>query len=153
MLYLRNKNINFRRLTKEDLPFLLSVRNHESTVQFLENRKIFELDDCREWFKKLKDEWWVIRYKDTRVGYIRTSKVRMRLYVGCDIHPDYRGRGYASEAFLFLIRHYRRNLYLWVFLKNEVAINLYRKFHFKDTGRLKTKNSEPYIEMKYNGKI
>ena len=34
-------------LTEEHLNFLLEVRNHESTRQFLENDSIFDIEQCK----------------------------------------------------------------------------------------------------------
>jgi hypothetical protein len=42
--------IKLKPLTKEDLPFLLEVRNNESTRKYLENDSVFNLEQCTKWF-------------------------------------------------------------------------------------------------------
>jgi hypothetical protein len=45
--------VTLRPLIKEDLQFLLEVRNDESTRFNLENNSIFTLKQCEEWFDLL----------------------------------------------------------------------------------------------------
>ena len=57
--------INLRLMVKQDLPFLLEVRNHETTRINLENNSTFSLNDCEIWFKTLKSPWYIIENKNT----------------------------------------------------------------------------------------
>ena len=52
--------VTLRPLTKEDLPFLLEVRNDYSTRNNLENNSIFTLEQCQTWFDNLKSPWYII---------------------------------------------------------------------------------------------
>ena len=136
-----------RKLLKSDLPFLLEVRNHESTRSQLENDSIFNLEECESWYDTLNSDWYIVEVDNNKVGYIRTTSDGE---VGMDIHMDYRRRGYASEAYeKYLID--KDFASLWVFETNHAA-GLYRKLGFKETGEYKMIRERKYIKMEYNGK-
>ena len=84
-----------RKLTVDDLSFLLEVRNDESTRNFLENDSVFTYDDCKSWFESNNPLWFIIEIDEESVGYIRTNGDE----VGCDIHPNFRKKGYARQAY------------------------------------------------------
>ena len=137
-----------RKLEIEDLEFLLNVRNHPSTRVWLENKQEFTIEECREWFKNLKDDWFIIEVNFISVGYIRTSnETEDGICVGCDIHPRFRRKGYATEAYKMIIEKYKnKSIYLWVF-KNNPAVKLYEKLGFKVTGESKLVRNMNYIKM------
>jgi hypothetical protein len=128
-------------LTEEHLNFLLEVRNHESTRQFLENDSIFDIEQCKEWFSKLKSPWYIIMVENTPVGYLRTNGTD----IGCDIHPNYRRKGYAKMAYLKLLENMDIAT-LWVFDDN-FAKDLYLKIGFLPTGDTKIIRGREYINM------
>lgn len=135
--------INLRFLTKEDLPFLLEVRNDQSTRNNLENNSFFTLEDCKIWFESLKSPWYIITNNDISVGYIRTNENE----IGCDIHPNHRRKGYAKMAYKKLMENMSKAT-LWVFEDN-FAKNLYYQLGFKETGEEKNIRSRKYIKMIY----
>jgi L-amino acid N-acyltransferase YncA len=135
--------INLRFLTKEDLPFLLEVRNDQSTRNNLENNSLFTLEDCKIWFESLKSPWYIITNNDISVGYIRTNENE----IGCDIHPNHRRKGYAKMAYKKLMENMSKAT-LWVFEDN-FAKNLYYQLGFKETGEEKNIRSRKYIKMIY----
>ena len=136
--------INLRFLTKEDLPFLLEVRNDQSTRNNLENNSFFTLEDCKIWFESLKSPWYIITTNnDISVGYIRTNENE----IGCDIHPNHRRKGYAKMAYKKLMENMSKAT-LWVFEDN-FAKNLYYQLGFKETGEEKNIRSRKYIKMIY----
>lgn len=130
-------------LAEEHLAFLLQTRNHESTRQFLENESIFNIEQCRQWFFKLQSPWYTIFVNEIPVGYIRTNGEE----VGCDIHPNYRRRGYAREAYSKFLENVDRAS-LWVFEDN-FAKSLYHSLGFKENGEKKTIRDRKYIKMIY----
>jgi hypothetical protein len=130
-------------LTEEYLNFLLEVRNHESTRQFLENDSIFDIKQCKEWFSNLKSPWYIIIVDNTPVGYLRTNGTD----VGCDIHPNHRKKGYAKMAYLKIMEN-MKSATLWVFDDN-FAKDLYLKIGFLPTGESKMIRGREYINMKY----
>lgn len=134
-----------RKLTKLDLPFLLEIRNHESTRVNLENDSIFDLEQCKKWFKNLKSPWFIIEVDNTPVGYIRTEDD----YVGIDIHINHRRKGYAKKAFKKYLKN-KQQAKLWVFNDN-FAKELYLELGFIENGNSKTIRDRLYVEMEYYG--
>ena len=53
MIYLKS-------LTESDLPFLLEIRNDDSTRCNLENNSKFTLKESLEWFRQNKPKWYII---------------------------------------------------------------------------------------------
>lgn len=136
--------VTLRPLREDDLSFLLEVRNDISTRINLENSQSFTLEECQEWFKNLQHPWFIIiNEQGERVGYFRTSG----LEVGCDIHPDYRRRGYARHAYLVYLEDKDRAT-LWVFEDN-FAKNLYTSIGFKPTVERKYIRGREYINMEF----
>lgn len=134
-------------MTEGDLRFLLKVRNDESTRKNLENDSIFSIEECRNWYKNNKPNWFIIYNENgNKVGYLRTNGDE----VGCDIHPNYRRRGYAKQAFLNYLKD-KTHATLWVFEDN-FAINLYEKLGFHKNGESKIIRERKYIKMIYNQK-
>lgn len=132
-----------RELNELDLPFLLEVRNHDSTRENLENNSIFNIEQCTKWFKTLNSPWFIIEVDNTPVGYIRTDNE----YVGIDIHMDFRKKGYAKQAFLEYLKD-KEYSKLWVFDDN-FAKSLYIKLGFVETKNFKYIREKLYIEMEY----
>lgn len=133
--------ITLRKMIKSDLPFLLEVRNHESTRKNLENDSVFTLDECEKWFLTLESPWYIIENNDNPVGYFRTNGNE----IGCDIHPNYRKNGYARCAYnLYLSKIDEASL--WVFEDN-FAKNLYESLGFFPNHELKIIRNRKYIKM------
>jgi len=130
-------------LTEEYLEFLLEVRNHESTRQFLEDNSIFNIGQCKKWFQSLNSPWYIILVDDNPVGYVRTNGNE----IGCDIHPNYRRRGYARMAYRKIMQGMDKAT-LWVFDDN-FAKDLYISLGFKYTDEEKKVRNRKYIKMVY----
>ena len=137
-------DITISPLIKEDLPFLLEIRNDESTRKFLENDSIFTLKECQEWFTTTNPKWYIISHYNTKVGYIRSTS---NGEVGVDIHPNYRRKGYARKAYKEYLR-YRKFATLWVFEDN-FAKKLYQDLGFISTGINKKVRDRCYTQMFY----
>jgi len=135
--------MNLRQLTRLDLPFLLEVRNNETTRVNLENDSEFTMKECLSWFLKTRPIWYIIEIDDNSVGYIRTNGDE----VGIDIHPDYRRKGYAREAYKLYLKD-KEYASLWVFVDN-FAKNLYTELGFVENGNTKTIRDREYIQMVY----
>jgi len=136
--------VTLRLLTKEDLPFLLEVRNDDSTRNNLENNSIFTLEQCQDWFNTLKSPWYIIEVNRQPVGYIRTNGDE----IGCDIHPNFRRRGYAKIAYQIYLAD-KDYATLWVFEDNFAKV-LYEKLGFSSTNECKNIRGRDYIKMIYN---
>tara|TARA_B110000285_G_scaffold159773_1_gene178334 strand:- start:82 stop:498 length:417 start_codon:yes stop_codon:yes gene_type:complete len=137
--------VDLRPLTENDLPFLLEVRNDKSTRQFLENDSMFTLKESLKWFRDNQPKWFVIKMDTTSVGYIRTNGDE----VGCDIHPDFRKKGYAKMAYKLYLQD-KDYASLWVFEDN-FAVKLYKKLGFTSTENSKMVRKRNYIKMEYHG--
>ena len=137
-----------RKLTVDDLSFLLEVRNDESTRNFLENDSVFTYDDCKSWFESNNPLWFIIEIDEESVGYIRTNGDE----VGCDIHPNFRKKGYARQAYNLYLED-KKYATLWVF-ENNFAKKLYESLGFIEVvGEVKTIRNNNYIKMVYNKPI
>ena len=136
--------ITLKPLTINDLSFLLEIRNDDTTRVNLENDTVFNLDDCKQWFLNTKPKWFIILNKNQeKVGYLRTNGDE----VGCDIHPNHRRKGYATQAFLNYLKD-KTYATLWVFEDN-FAINLYEKLGFIKSNKNKIIRNRKYSEMIY----
>lgn len=135
--------MNFIELTEEYLEFLLEIRNHESTKKFLENDSVFNIDECKNWFYKLKSPWYIIVVNNIPVGYFRTNGDE----IGCDIHPKYRRMGYAKKAYKKYLND-KKYASLWVFEDN-FAKKLYEDLGFVENGEIKIVREKKYLRMIY----
>ena len=139
--------IRLHPLEKKHLEWLLKIRNHESTRSQLKNDTIFTLEECEKWFETLKSPWYVIMDEDLYwVGYVRTNGDE----VGCDIHPDYRRRGYAREAYKQYLKD-KTYAELDVFEDNH-AKSLYEELGFKETGEVQFIRGRKYLKMIYENR-
>jgi ribosomal protein S18 acetylase RimI-like enzyme len=138
--------MNLRQLSITDLPFLLEVRNDETTRVNLENDSVFTLAQSEEWFLFSNPKWYIIEVDNKRVGYIRTDGD----VVGVDIHPIYRRMGYAREAYKIYLKD-KNYASLWVF-SNNFAKTLYIELGFVENGKTKTIRGREYIEMIYENR-
>ena len=136
-----------RPLSKEDLQFLLEVRNDYSNRNNLENNSTFTLEQCKNWFDNLKSSWYIIEVNKVSVGYLRTNGDE----VGCDIHPDFRRKGYAKMAYELYLKD-KTYASLWVFSDN-FAKDLYLKLGFKEIDEHEFVRDRNYIKMEYEKHI
>ena len=136
-------NVRLKLLTKDDLPFLLEVRNDISTRSYLEDDNIFTLKGCEKWFGSLTSPWYIIEIESNKVGYIRTKGDE----VGCDIHPNFRMKGYAKSAYTEYLKD-KKYATLWVFEDN-FALNLYESLGFEKDGEFKVVRERKYVHMIY----
>ena len=131
-------------LLESDLPFLIEVRNDESTRSQLGNDSLFTLEDSTQWFKKEQPEWLlIINHNLTRIGYMRIDGDT----IGIDIHPNFRRKGYARLAYQ---KYLEDTDYadIWVFEDNH-AKKLYEELGFVETGEYETLRDRKYLKMIY----
>lgn len=134
-------SIEFYKMTEDDIPFMNEVRN-ECCGEFLHNSKKFSLGQSLEWFKSTSPLFWIIIYNEEKIGYFRTSnysKENRNIYIGADLHKDYRGKGLAYESYKkfipFLLQELNlHKISLEVLETNTRAINLYNKLGFTTEG-------------------
>jgi RimJ/RimL family protein N-acetyltransferase len=138
----------FEKITENDLEFVNFIRNMYA-AEFLHDSRTFTLEQTKEWYKKTNPNYLIIRYCDTRIGYVRLSNYSEQnksIMVGADIAPEYKGQGIGKLTYQklipYLFEKYSLNkISLEVLSTNIVAINLYKKVGFKYEG---TKREEVY---------
>ena len=130
--------INLRPLTENDLEFLLEVRNDNSTLQFLENDSKFTLKQSIKWFRETQPKWFIIEINRMSVGYIRTNGDE----VGCDIHPNFRRRGYAKMAYELYLKD-KSYASLWVFKDNFAPAEFSFSTYVRPVKNLTANNGRP----------
>ena len=143
--------LHIRNMTEDDLEFINFVRNHSLTRFSLKNSSHITLKETIEWFHRDNPKWKIVESNDEKVGDIRTSlDTGETICIGCDIHPDFRRRGFAEYAYGLMIKElYERNyalLWLEVFDDNLPARNLYKKLGFIDVTH-RFVNGRKYIAM------
>jgi len=129
--------IKFRDLCIDDLDFFISIRN-ECSNEFLHDSRIFTIEDSKKWFIDNKPKYYIISYNNNDIGYFRTSnysEINKNIYIGCDLHKDWRGKGISYIAYLeFMSSLFERldlhKISLEVLSTNTVAYNLYTKIGF-----------------------
>lgn len=133
---LLNYHMNFSPMTEEDLPFFLEVRNQ--SVEFLHNDTKFNLEEATKWFNETKPKFYMLMLGTKNIGYFRTSNwddEETTFYLGCDIHPNYRGYGFAQKAYteiidLFYATMNISSIKLEVLGNNDRAKHIYTKLGF-----------------------
>lgn len=131
--------LSFYKIQESDLEFLNDVRNAYAN-EFLHDSRTFSIEDTKKWFNQTSPLYYIIRdeVSKNRIGYFRLSnysKQNKNIYIGADIAPEYRGKGYAKLAYIqfmeFLFNEYDLNkITLEVLHTNIIAINLYKKLGF-----------------------
>jgi hypothetical protein len=99
---------------------------------------LFTIEESIQWFRTTNPNYYIIEYNNKKIGYFRTSNHNPEensIYIGCDIHTDYRGKGLAYESYLKFIPFISKKLNiktinLEVLSTNTIAKNLYKKLGF-----------------------
>jgi RimJ/RimL family protein N-acetyltransferase len=132
--------ITFSEMREEDLSFFLDIRNN--SLEFLHNDTEFSLEDAKKWFNDTNPKFFIIKMESKSIGYFRTSNwddKNNTLYIGCDIHPNYRGFGLSQIAYKKFIELLKnkfgiKKIKLEVLSTNKRAIHIYNKLGFIETG-------------------
>ena len=134
--------ISFRIMTENDLEFFTEVRNL-CAEEYLHDSRKFAFDEVEKWFKNLENSYYIIECNNSRIGYFRTSNYSHKnknIYIGCDLHENWRGKGLSYIAYrkfiTFLFEKQKlHKISLEVLSSNIRAINLYKKLGFVEEGR------------------
>lgn len=143
--------MEIRGMVESDLEFFNEVRNQ--SLEFLHDGTEYSLEDNFKWFKSTKPRFFIVEINNEYIGYFRTSDwVGSSLYIGMDIHPTFRGMGYAKPAYELFINklknEYKVNtIYLEVLNTNRRAINIYNKLGFTIIDLLPHSNNIKSVKM------
>lgn len=136
--------MKLREMGENDLEFMLSIRNLDSTRVNLGTDEVFSIEEATNWFRSLTSPWYIIYSEDVKVGYFRTDGE----IIGCDIHPDHRRKGLARRAYEKYLSD-KTFAKLWVFEDN-FAKKLYEDLGFVETGKTTIVRNRKYLEMSWN---
>lgn len=126
-------------INKSDLLFVNEVRNDCAELYLHDSRK-FTIEETVNWYMTTNPKFWIIWNEDVRIGYFRTSNHSIEdktIYVGADIHKDYRGKGLGYKSYCkflpCLFNYYDiESVLLEVLGTNKSAIALYEKLGFRE---------------------
>lgn len=122
----------------DDISVFLKIRN--LSKEYLHNNSEFSIEQAQNWFIQTSPKFFLIEMDSNVIGYFRTSNWKNdTLYIGCDLHPDYRGMGIGYESYLKFIKKLKyefgiKTIQLEVLSTNYRAIHLYKKLGFKEIG-------------------
>jgi RimJ/RimL family protein N-acetyltransferase len=147
--------ITFRPIEFNDCAFLNEIRN-ECAAEYLHNSSTYPLEQTQKWFHTLDVPYYTVFNDNDKIGYFRLSnysKIHRNIYIGMDLHKDFRGKGLAYESYCrfipFLIKQYNlHKISLEVLVSNQRAYNLYLKLGFVHEGakRQEVNKHETYID-------
>ncbi|MBQ7673008.1 MAG: GNAT family N-acetyltransferase [Alphaproteobacteria bacterium] len=145
-----------RLIEENDLDFMLSLREMESTNKFLGTFCMLNHALQKKWFESVivsdKVRYYIFEKKNTvdknkmvwhKIGIIRTSEIdyiNRSVCIGADIAESYRGNGYSKVMYDMLLSlafdyYNMHRVWLYVMENNVVALNLYKKIGFQEEGR------------------
>ena len=94
----------------EDIPFFVEVRN--DCRSYLSDDSEYTLEESKDWFENQltgiqstgcsSPKFFIIELNEEKIGYFRTSDwydVTKSLWIGADLHKDYRGKGLSKPMF------------------------------------------------------
>ncbi len=102
---LRGEKVRIRPLERDDLDWFTEWNNDLSYTGLYEPLEVNSMDRVEKWYDSEKSsEWWVIVDElDDPVGQLVTGQHGDCYWIGYIMHPDHRGKGYATEAVKLLV--------------------------------------------------
>jgi len=148
------KEIKFINILDVDTPIIEMIRqwrNSDDIRKYMYRSHYISKDEHMRWFEGLRSEGsdrkvWIIFYKGVSTGVINLLNIDYEnkitdwgLYIG---ETAYRGLGIGSIALYRLMEYVFdkmnfHKMYTSVLENNPDALNLYKKFGFKEEGRLR----------------
>ena len=104
---IEGKQVNIRPLESRDLDWFTEWNNDPEYKGPFEPHEFLSRDQIETWFITKKDaEWWVIENKQNDpMGQLVTGPQGGYYWIGYILHPDFRNRGYVTEAVKLLVDH------------------------------------------------
>lgn len=135
-----------RALEENDLSWLKSLRNDESTWSQLGHFVFLNNEKQKKWFDSLNTrsdaQYLVFGKGDQALGIVRLTEIdwgNRSICVGGDMIVEHRGQGHARNMYELIFKlcfevWNMHRVWLLVLKTNEHAYNLYKKMGFKDEG-------------------
>ena len=104
---LEGEKINIRPLRRGDLEWFADWNNDSEYKGPYEPLEENTLEEIEKWFdsEKTTESWVITDKQGNPVGQIITGPQGDYYWLGYILHPDYRGRGYTTEAVKLLVTH------------------------------------------------
>lgn len=138
-------------------------RNKEEIRKCMLNQDIISREEHFKWLEGLKrrEDWkfWVIFVNKIPIGSIYLQNINYReltsewgFYIG---EESYRGKGLSKCILFNLLKIFFdkmkfKTLFTKILPNNTVALNLYKKFKFKEIDKLPFKNKKEVILLKFS---
>ena len=146
--YLEFQMINFIDLSLEEKKMILKWRNTKSVKRWMYNRKAIPLDKHLQYIDSLKNRkdrvYFLVKDKKDYLGVVDLTQIikdksaELGIYTNPSVYGV--GRLLMSKIIYYAFNTLQlKKLKANVYIHNEKAISLYKKFHFKNTGILKDK--------------
>ena len=108
---LKGKKVNIQPLEATDLDWFTEWNNDPDYTGPYEPLEINSRSDIEKWYDSEKSsEWWVITDKQgNSVGQLVTGPQGEHYRIGYMLHPDHRGKGYATDGVNLLLDYLFRS--------------------------------------------
>ncbi|WP_456392069.1 UDP-4-amino-4,6-dideoxy-N-acetyl-beta-L-altrosamine N-acetyltransferase [Persephonella sp.] len=143
------KLINFVNLSDKEIEMVRKWRNSEKIRKWMLNDKLISAEEHIRFIKSLKETkskvYWLVMKDKQHIGVIYFTDImwnHRNAYLGVYVNPENISQG-NGKILLTLILDIGFNLFrfhslrLEVIEDNHIAISLYKKFSFKEEGRLR----------------
>jgi ribosomal-protein-alanine N-acetyltransferase len=144
MLICETARLHIKQLTVYDAPFVFTLLNTPTWIQFIGDRGIKNIDEARNYllngpiasYKRLGFGLYLVCLKEGDIPIGMSGLIKREglddVDVGFALHPDYTGKGYAYEATAAVMTHAREVLRLPTIVaitteENEHSIALLQK--------------------------
>lgn len=116
-----------------------SMSSHIDAIYSISNSNIknsWSIKSFTEDFNNIFSEYFSLMYKNQVIGFLSIWIIIDEITItNISIHNKYRGIGLSNYLMKYLIDNYNEyTIFLEVRESNNIAINLYKKFNFKEIG-------------------
>lgn len=143
----RTERINVRRLTLDDIEAMYSIYSHPDVARYVDDGKPILFEDCEKWIK-ITDQNFI----DRGYGMMAFESRSESKVIGCGgivhpggqpepeikyaFHPDFWGKGLATEVITSLLKYAHEKLELRSFIttvhpENKASQNVLTKLGFR----------------------
>jgi ribosomal-protein-alanine N-acetyltransferase len=124
MLICETERLIICQLTVQDAPFVLTLLNTPTWIQFIGDRGIKNMDEARNYllngplssYKRLGFGLFLVKLKEGDVSIGMSGLIKRdgldNVDIGFALHPNYTGKGYAFESTAAVMKHAREVLKL-----------------------------------------